>query len=129
MTWQDVKDWLDPFIWGLVIGYFWHPIGKYLKRFGMRPNWPELNGVNQMGNQTDYFNKIGYKHVYDIGDRVFGHYKKIPFVGTVGNDRKINDIDGPEVTVHLDLPMQVNGKVVLFIIVKHTDIKFKLKET
>jgi len=31
--------------------------------------------------------------------------------------------------VHLDLPMQVDGKVLLFIIVKHKDIKFKLKET
>jgi hypothetical protein len=82
-----------------------------------------------MGNQTDYFNKIGYKHTYNIGDRVFGHYKKIPFVGTVGNDRKINDVTGPEVTIHLDLPMQVDGRITLFIIVKHKDIKFKLKET
>jgi hypothetical protein len=30
-----------------------------------------------MGTQTDYFNKIGYKHTYDIGDRIFGYYKKI----------------------------------------------------
>ena len=82
-----------------------------------------------MGNQTDYFNKIGYKHTYNIGDRVFGHYNKIRFVGTVGNDRKINDIDGPEVTIHLDLPIRVNDKITLFIIVKHKDIKFKLKET
>jgi hypothetical protein len=105
------------------------PFGRSLKRFGMKQSWPTKNGVNQMGNQTDYFNKIGYKHVYDIGDRIFGYYKKIPFVGTVGNDRKINDVDGPEVTVHLDLPMQVDGKVVLFIVVKHTDIKFRLKES
>ena len=76
-----------------------------------------------MGSQTDYFNKIGYKHTYDIGDRVFGHYNKIPFVGTVGNDRKINDIDGPEVTIHLDLPMQLTDRVTMFIIVKHKSIK------
>lgn len=76
-----------------------------------------------MGNQTDYFNKVGYKHTYDIGDRVFGHYNKIPFVGTVGNDRKINDIDGPEVTIHLDLPMQLTDRVTMFIIVKHKNIK------
>jgi hypothetical protein len=82
-----------------------------------------------MSNQTDYFNRIGYKHIYDIGDRVFGYYNKIPFVGTVGNDRKINDVNGPEVTIHLDLPMRVNDKITLFIIVKHKDIKFKLKET
>jgi hypothetical protein len=82
-----------------------------------------------MSSLTDYFNRIGYKHTYNIGDRVFGHYNKIPFVGTVGNDRKINDIDGPEITIHLDLPMRVNDKITLFIIVKHKDIKFKLKET
>jgi hypothetical protein len=82
-----------------------------------------------MSSLTDYFNRIGYKHTYNIGDRVFGHYNKIPFVGTVGNDRKINDIDGPEITIHLDLPMRVNDKITLFIIVKHEDIKFKLKET
>ena len=76
-----------------------------------------------MGTQTDYFNKIGYKHIYDIGDRVVGHHNKIPFVGTVGNDRKINDIDGPEVTIHLDLPMQLKDRVTMFIIVKHKQIK------
>lgn len=76
-----------------------------------------------MGNQTDYFNRIGYKHVYDIGDRVFGHYKKIPFVGTVGNDRLINHVNGPEVTIHLDLPMKVDKEYKSFIIVKHKDIK------
>ncbi len=76
-----------------------------------------------MGNQTDYFNRIGYKHIYDIGDRVIGRWKKIPFVGTVGNDRKINDINGPEVTIHLDLPMKVDNEYKTFIIVKHKDIK------
>jgi hypothetical protein len=76
-----------------------------------------------MATQSDYFNKIGYKHVYDIGDRVFGYYNKIPFVGSVGNDRRINDIDGPEVTVHLDLPMQLADRVTTFIIVKHKNIK------
>jgi hypothetical protein len=76
-----------------------------------------------MASQTDYFNKIGYKHVYDIGDRVFGHYNKIPFVGTVGNDRIINHIDGPEVTIHLDLPMKLKDRITMFIIVKHKQIK------
>jgi hypothetical protein len=78
--------------------------------------------------QTDYFNKIGYKHTYDIGDRIFGKYKKIPFIGTVGNDRLINYTDGPEVTIHLDLPMKVDKEIKLFIIVKHADIKQLLKE-
>jgi len=76
-----------------------------------------------MGNQTDYFNKIGYKHTYDIGDRVFGRWNKIPFVGTVGNDRLINHTDGPEVTIHLDLPIKYKDQIIMFIIVKHSQIK------
>jgi hypothetical protein len=81
-----------------------------------------------MGTQTDYFNKIGYKHTYNIGDRVFGHYDNIPFVGTVGNDRLINEIDGPEITVHLDLPIKHQDQIKHFIIVKHADVKQLLKE-
>jgi hypothetical protein len=81
-----------------------------------------------MGNQTDYFNKIGYKHVYDIGDRVYGKWRKIPFVGTVGNDRLINHIDGPEITIHLDLPIRIDNCNCYVIIVKHADIK-RLKES
>jgi len=76
-----------------------------------------------MGNQTDYFNRIGYQPTWFIGDRVFGKWNKIPFVGTVGNDRKINERDGPEITVHLDLPIKFKDKVYTFIIVKHKDIK------
>jgi hypothetical protein len=81
-----------------------------------------------MGNQTDYFNRIGYKHTYNIGDRVFGKWNKIPFMGTVGNDRLINETIGPEITVHLDLPMLLTSGPTLFIIVKHSDIKQLLKE-
>ena len=76
-----------------------------------------------MGTQTEYFNKVGYKHTYEIGDRVFGKYKKIPFVGSVGNDRLINNIDGPEITIHLDLPMKVDDMIRNVIIVKHNDVK------
>jgi hypothetical protein len=76
-----------------------------------------------MGNQTDYFNRIGYKGTWEIGDRVFGRWNKIPFVGTVGNDRLINHIDGPEITIHLDLPIKYKDKVHNILIVKHKDIK------
>jgi hypothetical protein len=75
-----------------------------------------------MGNQTDYFNRIGYKPKYHIGDRVFGRWNKIPFIGSVGNDRKLNDTDGPEITIHLDLPIRLTGKTYHVIIVKHKDI-------
>ena len=76
-----------------------------------------------MGNQTDYFEKIGYKPIWYIGDRVFGYWNKIPFVGTVGNDTVINHTDGPRISVHLDLPIKFNKQVYHVIIVKHKDIK------
>jgi hypothetical protein len=79
-----------------------------------------------MGTQTDYFNRIGYKPKYSIGDRVFGKWNKIPFVGSVGNDRCIDGVN-PEITIHLDLPIRLTGKLYSFIIVKHKDIK-PLKE-
>ena len=76
-----------------------------------------------MGNQTDYFERIGYKPEYYIGERVFGNWNKIPFVGTVGNDTVINHIEGPRISIHLDLPIVFDKVVHNVIIVKHEDIK------
>ena len=76
-----------------------------------------------MASQTDYFNKIGYKGIYQIGDRVFGKWNKIPFIGSVGNDRLINNITGPEITIHLDLPIKYKDTIHRIVIVKHKDIK------
>lgn len=76
-----------------------------------------------MGSLTDYFNASHtYKPVYQIGDRVFGYYQKIPFVGSVGNDRVVSE-SGPEVTIHLDLPIKLDTKVCNIIVVRHKDIK------
>ena len=76
-----------------------------------------------MGTQTDYFNRIGYQPKWFLGDRVFGKWNKIPFVGTVGNDTVINKIDGPRITIHLDLPIKFNNQVHHVVVVKHKDIK------
>jgi len=75
-----------------------------------------------VGNQTDYFEHNAYKPQYQIGDRVFGHYHKIPFIGSVGNDRVVSDA-GPEVTIHLDLPIRHENKNYSIIVVKHKDIE------
>jgi len=75
-----------------------------------------------MGNQTDYFERIGYKPEYFLGDRVFGKWNKIPFIGTVGNDTVINNT-GARITIHLDLPIKFDSKVHNIIVVKHEDIK------
>ena len=76
-----------------------------------------------MGNQTDYFERIGYRPTYFLGDRVSGKWNKIPFIGTVGNDTKINEIEGPRISIHLDLPIKYKDVIHNIIIVKHKDIK------
>lgn len=76
-----------------------------------------------MGNQTDYFNKVKYWPLYFLGDRVFGKWNKIPFIGTVGTDSVVSEIEGPRITVHLDLPIKHDNKIHNVIIVKHRDIK------
>jgi hypothetical protein len=75
-----------------------------------------------MGRQSDWFNAIGYKHTYELGDRIMGLWNGIPFVGSVGNDRLVNDINGPEITVHLDLPIRFEDKIHRIIIIKHADV-------
>ena len=76
-----------------------------------------------MGNLADYFEKIGYKPKYFIGDRVIGKWKKIPFIGTVGNDTLISEDEGPRISIHLDLPIVVDGQIKNVIFVKHKDIR------
>lgn len=76
-----------------------------------------------MGTQTDYFNRIGYKHTYDLGDRLEGVWNGIPWCGCAGNDRLVSEYDGPEITIHLDLPIKYNGKIHHIIVVKHEDVK------
>ena len=78
---------------------------------------------HDMGSQTDYFERIGYRPKYFLGDRVFGHWNKIPFVGTVGNDTLISEIEGPRITIHLDLPIKYQDTWHNVIVVKHKDIK------
>ena len=72
---------------------------------------------------AEYFKLNRYQAKYDIGDRVFGKWNKIPFVGSVGNDTLINETEGPRVSIHLDLPIKYKDKIHNIIIVKHKDIK------
>ena len=77
-----------------------------------------------MSTLTEYFEKIAYKPKYSIGDRVFGYWNKIPFAGTVGNDRnKVGGDSNPEVVVHTDLPIVFKNIEYSVIIVKHKDVK------
>lgn len=76
-----------------------------------------------MASLAEYFKQNRYQAKYDIGDRVFGKWNKIPFVGTVGNDTVISELEGPRITVHVDLPIKYKDKIYTVIVVKHKDIK------
>ena len=80
-----------------------------------------------MPSLADYFTKNRYMGTYNLGDRVFGKWNKVPFIGSVGNDSLVNEIEGPRITIHLDLPIKFNDVIHNVIVVKHKDIK-KLKE-
>lgn len=81
-----------------------------------------------MANYAEYFERIGYKPKYFIGDRVFGYYQKIPFIGTVGNDNLVSLEEGPKISVFLDLPIKTSSGVCKLIFIKHKDIKQILKD-
>lgn len=76
-----------------------------------------------MGSLEEYFEKNRPKAVWFIGDRVFGRWNKIPFIGTVGCDNMISELEGPRVSIHLDLPIKYKDKVHTIIFVKQKDIK------
>lgn len=75
-----------------------------------------------MANYADYFAANRYQPTYFLGDRVFGRYENVPFMGTVGNDTVYSEDDGPIIAVMLDLPLVLNGTTVGVIIVKHQDV-------
>lgn len=77
-----------------------------------------------MTNLAEYFEANRPKPKYDFGDRVYGIYQGVPFVGTVYTDNMRNEIEGPMVSIHLDLPLKNNlGVYVTLIRVKYKDIK------
>ena len=76
-----------------------------------------------MPSYAEYFEKVCYKPTWFIGDRVSGKYKKIPFIGTVGNDTLVSELEGPRVSVFLDLPMKVDKEYRSIIIVKPKELK------
>jgi len=82
---------------------------------------------------AEYFEQTSYKATYNLGDRILGRYQGVPFIGTVGNDNQLNPVDGPFLTVHLDLPIKIDDIVKDVIIVKHHEINrlrdFDAKET
>jgi hypothetical protein len=71
--------------------------------------------------QEEYFAKHRPVPKYKFGDRVEGTYKGMPYVGTAYTDNMRNEIEGPMVSVHLDLPIKLEG-------VWHNNIRVTYKE-
>lgn len=74
-------------------------------------------------NVAEYFKKSRPAPKFSIGDRVFGKYNGILVRGSVGNDRMVSEEEGPVVTVHLDLPLVVDGKVRSILQFKQNELK------
>jgi len=73
-----------------------------------------------MGNYTEYFER---KHAdlpkskYTSGARVFGHWNKIPFIGTVIRNQN------KTVLVHVDLPIKHNDNIHNVLHLAQMDVK------
>jgi len=59
-----------------------------------------------MASLAEYFYVNRPKPKFLLGDRVYGKWNKIPFVGTVAIDHYVNESAGPVVIVFLDLPIK-----------------------
>jgi hypothetical protein len=76
-----------------------------------------------MSTLAEYFAEHRPKPKYNVGDRVEGIYQKIPYVGTVYTDNMRNELEGPMVSIHLDLPIKIDKTWHNFIRVKYKEIK------
>lgn len=79
-----------------------------------------------MTSLAEYFAKHRPSPVWSMGDRVFGYWNKIPFIGSVGNDNMVSEQQGPRVSVFLDLPILYKGTLHNIVWVKQNQIR-KLK--
>lgn len=76
-----------------------------------------------MSTLSEYFADNRPVPKYQVGDRVEGSHQGIPYVGTVYTDNMRNELEGPMVSIHLDLPMKIGKEWRTVIRVKYKDIK------
>jgi hypothetical protein len=76
-----------------------------------------------MPSLAEYFGANRPVPKYKFGDRVEGTYMKIPYVGTVYTDNMRNEVEGPMVSIHLDLPIKIGKEWHNYIRVKYKEIK------
>ena len=76
-----------------------------------------------MSTLSEYFEANRPAPRYKFGDRVEGVYKGIPYVGSAYTDNMRNELEGPRVSIHLDLPIKLDKEYVNYIRVKYKEIK------
>ena len=76
-----------------------------------------------MSTLTEYFAKKSKTPKYLIGDRVFGKFGKIPFVGTIGNESSVNPEQVAMCSVHLELPIVIDGVPTFYISIESKKLK------
>ena len=76
-----------------------------------------------MASLSEYFERERPQPRFEFGTRVFGKYNKIPFIGTIYGDGMINEEQGPRLSIHLDLPIMIDGKVKTIIIDTYRSFK------
>ena len=74
-------------------------------------------------NTAEYFEKNRHVAKYEFGQRIFGYWNNIPFIGTVGNDTVINESFGPQYSIHLDLPIKYQKVIYNVIVDKQSNFK------
>jgi len=73
-----------------------------------------------MGNYTEYFERRAAdlpRSKFNSGDRVFGRWNKIPFIGSVVRNQD------KTVLVHLDLPLKHNDNIHNVLHLAQMDVK------
>lgn len=80
-----------------------------------------------MDNYAKYFAENRPKPKWFLGDRVFGRWNKVPFIGTVLNDNMVTEEVGPRVIISLDLPLKYKKEYKNIIEVRQKDIKKLVK--
>ena len=59
-----------------------------------------------MASLSEYFNANRSSPKFFLGDRVYGKWNGIPFVGTVAIDNLVNETEGRIVHIFVDLPIK-----------------------
>ncbi len=77
-----------------------------------------------MSSLAEYFAANRPQAKWTFGERVYGKFNGIPFIGTTGGEGMVNEIEGSLVTVFIDLPIKYKSVWhTTFIKVKPKDIK------